>query len=293
VLRGGERLNLLKGYSFIAPSLAVLAVFIVTPILFSLYLSFHRWNVVSSVKSFIGFENFITLLRDRLFWNAFRNTAVYSLHVPLGMILSLGIALLMNRRIRGINFLRTLFFLPGISSFVAVAMVWQWMYHPQFGLANYILRIFNLPQIGWLSDPSTALVSIMIMSIWLGVGYQMVIFLAGLQGIPKELYEAAITDGANAWQRFIHVTLPLLKPTTFFVLVTSMIGSFQVFSQVFVMTAGGPLNSTDVAVYHIYKNAWDYLKMGYASAMSWILFLVIVVITWLQFRFMGKRVEYT
>ncbi len=292
IVRGPERSQLLKGYSFIAPSFVVLLIFIVTPIVFSLYLSFHRWNVVSAAKPFVGFDNFVRLFHDRYFWNAFKNTAIYSLHVPVGMVISLAIALLMNRRMRGVTFLRTLFFLPSISSFVAIALVWKWMYHPQFGLANFVLRILRLPQLSWLSEPSTALISIMIVSIWLGLGYQMVIFLAGLQGIPRELYEAAITDGAGAWQRFRHITLPLLRPTTFFVLVTSIIGSFQVFAQVYIMTAGGPMNSTDVVVFHIYRNAWDYLKMGYASAMSWILFLVIVVVTWLQFRMIGRTVEY-
>jgi ABC-type sugar transport system permease subunit len=292
VLRGRERKRLLTGYSFLFPSLVILVVFIATPIFFSLFLSFHRWNVVSTAKPFIGLENFARLAGDRHFWNAFRNTAIYTLHVPVGMAISLAIAVLMNRRIRGVRALRTLFFLPSISSFVAVAIVWQWIYHPQFGLANFLLRTLHLPQIGWLSDPATALASIMLMSIWLGLGYQMVIFLAGLQGIPRELYEAAITDGASAWQRFIHITLPLLRPTIFFVLVTSLIGSFQVFSQVFIMTSGGPLSSTDVVVFHIYQNAWDYLKMGYASAMSWVLFIIIMVITWLQFRVMGRRVEY-
>jgi ABC-type sugar transport system permease subunit len=166
------------------------------------------------------------------------------------------------------------------------------MYHPQFGLANYLLGFFGLPPLSWLREPSTALISIMLVSIWMGIGYQMVIFLAGLQSIPHEFYEAAVTDGANAWQRFWKITLPLLKPTTFFILVTSMIGSFQIFAFVYVMTEGGPLHSTDVVVYHIYQNAWEYLKMGYASAMSWVLFLIIMIATWVQFKFLGKQVEY-
>jgi len=166
------------------------------------------------------------------------------------------------------------------------------MYHPQFGLANYLLGLPGLPTLNWLRDPSTALLSIMLMSIWMGLGYQMVIFLAGLQGIPNELYEAARTDGATAWQRFWKITLPLLMPTTFFILVTSPISSFQVFSSIYVMTEGGPLHSPDVVVYHIYQNAWEYLKMGYASAMSWVLFVIIMIATWLQFKFVGKNAEY-
>jgi multiple sugar transport system permease protein len=287
-----ERCTLLKAYSFLAPSFLLLTIFIFAPLCFSFYLGFHQWNVVSPAKPFVGVENFQSLLTDKIFWNALKNTAVYSLHVPIGMAVSLVVALMMNRKFRGVNFLRTLFFLPSVSSFVAIALVWQWMYHPQFGLANYLLGFFGLPPLSWLREPSTALLSIMLVSIWMGVGYQMVIFLAGLQSIPHEFYEAAITDGANAWQRFWKITLPLLKPTTFFILVTSMIGSFQVFAFVYVMTEGGPLHSTDVVVYHIYQNAWEYLKMGYASAMSWVLFLIIMIATWVQFKFLGKRVEY-
>lgn len=291
--RRQDRRILLKGYTFLAPSFLILLIFVFVPLLFSLYLSFHQWNIVASDKPFIGWENFRTLSRDGVFWNALKNTAIYSLHVPAGMALALAVALLMNQKIRGVNLLRTLFFLPSVSSFVAIALVWQWMYHPQFGLANYLLSFFGLPPLNWLRAPATALLAIMLMSIWMGLGYQMVIFLAGLQGIPHELYEAARTDGANAWQRFWKITLPLLTPTTFFILVTSMIGSFQVFSAIYVMTEGGPLHSTEVVVYHIYQNAWEYLKMGYASAMSWILFLIIMAATWIQFKLIGKRVEYS
>jgi multiple sugar transport system permease protein len=292
IAKPAERKALMKAYGFLAPSFFLLLIFVFAPLLFSLYLSFHQWNVVSAAKPFVGWENFQTLFTDRAFWNALKNTAIYSLYVPAGMAVSLAVALMMNQKIRGVNFLRTLFFLPSVSSFVAIALVWQWMYHPQFGLANYLLSWLGLPPLNWLRDPSTALFAIMLMSIWVGIGYQMVIFLAGLQNIPPEFYEAALTDGANAWQRFWKITLPLLMPTTFFILVTSVIGSFQVFAFVYVMTEGGPLHSTDVVVYHIYQNAWEYLKMGYASAMSWVFFLIIMAATWIQFKLLGKRMEY-
>jgi len=290
--RGKERRRLLEGYSFLTPSLIHLVVFIFVPLLFSLYLSFHRWNVILPEKPFVGLENFRMLLKDRLFWNAMKNTAIYTLHVPVGMALSLAVAVMLNQRIRGVNLFRTLYFLPSVSSFVAIAMVWTWLYQPQYGLLNFILRKLGLGTLPWLSSPSTALISIMIMSIWISIGYQMVIFLAGLQGIPEYLYEAAIIDGASAWQRFRRITLPLLTPTTFFVLVTSIIGSFQVFTSVYVMTEGGPNRATDVVVYHIYQNAWEYLRMGYASAMSWVLFVVILIATYVQFKLLGRRVEY-
>ena len=208
------------------------------------------------------------------------------------MAISLTVAMLMNQRLRGVNFLRTLFFLPSITSFVAIAMVWQWIYHPQFGLINFLLSKLGLSPLPWLTHPNTALLSIMIMTIWMSIGYQMVIFLAGLQGIPEYLYDAARIDGASVWHRFCHITFPMLTPTTFFILVTSVISSFQVFTSVYVMTEGGPSRSTDVVVYHIYQNAWEYLKMGSASAMSWVLFMIILFATIIQFKLIGTKVDY-
>ena len=292
VLRGRERRRFGLGLAFLAPSLVLLAVFVLAPLAFSLFLSVHQWDIVSAEKPFVGLNNFRRILSDPLFWNAMKNTALFTLQVPVGMALSLFVAVLLNQQIRGVTFLRTLFFLPSVSSFVAIALVWQWLYHPQFGLANYLLAKVGLGPYPWLTDPKTALLSIMIMTVWMGIGYQSVIFLAGLQGIPVHYYEAALIDGASAWQRFRYITFPLLLPTTFFVLVTSVIGSFQVFTSVYVMTGGGPARSTDVVVYHIYQSAWEYLRMGEASAMSWILFLVILLATLLQFRWLGKRVEY-
>jgi len=292
MFRGRERQRLTAGLVFLAPSLVLLTVFVLAPLVFSLYLSVHQWDIVSPEKPYVGFANFRQILSDPLFWNAMKNTALFTLQVPVGMALSLFVALLLNQRIRGVSFLRTLFFLPSVSSFVAIALVWQWLYHPQFGLANFLLGKLGLGPYPWLTDPKTALLSIMIMTVWMGIGYQSIIFLAGLQGIPEHYYEAALIDGASVWQRFRYITFPLLLPTTFFVLVTSVIGSFQVFTSVYVMTGGGPARSTDVVVYHIYQSAWEYLRMGEASAMSWILFLIILVATYLQFKALGRRVEY-
>jgi multiple sugar transport system permease protein len=208
------------------------------------------------------------------------------------MILALSVALLMHKRLKGISILRALYFLPSVTSFVAIALVWIWIYHPVFGAANFFLSLLGLPAIQWLNSASTAMVSVIIFSIWMGLGYQMVIFLAGLQGIPEEYYEVARIDGASSWKRFCYITAPLLKPTTFFILVTSLISSFQVFTTIYMMTAGGPVGSTDVIVYHIYKAAWEQLRMGYASAMSWVLFVIIMIATWLQFRLAGKHFDY-
>ncbi|MBU4227959.1 sugar ABC transporter permease [bacterium] len=292
-----ERTSLLRktswGYFFLAPSLIHLLIFAVGPIIFSLYLSFHRWNIIVPAKPYVGFENYLNLFQNAEFWNAMKNTAIYTLNVPLGMAFSLFIAIMMNQKIRGINFLRTIYFLPSVSSFVAIAMVWQWMYNPEFGIINYLLGKINIGPFPWLTSPNTALLSLMLMGIWINMGYQMVIFLAGLQGIPIHLYEAAMIDGGNRWNIFWHITLPLLRPTTFFVLVTSIIGSFQVFSSVYVMTGGGPARSTDVVVYYIYRNAWDYMKMGYSAAASWILFLIILFVTYLQFKYLKKDISYS
>lgn len=277
---------------FLAPSLLHLVVFLFTPIAFAAYLGMHRWDLVVAEKPFVGAGNVAELLGDAGFWRAMRNTFVYALNVPFGMALALAAALLLHRRLSGLGFLRTIYFLPSVTSFVAIALVWMWIYHPSFGLANWLLGLVGIPPLQWLSSSATAMVAVMIFSVWMGLGYQMVIFLAGLQGIPEELYDAARIDGASPAQLFRRITLPLLRPTTFFILVTSLIGAFQVFTTVYIMTGGGPVGSTDVIVYHIYQAAWEQLRMGYASALSWVLFVVILVATWIQFRFLGREVEY-
>jgi multiple sugar transport system permease protein len=278
---------------FLAPSLLHLTVFVFTPIAFAAYLSLHRWDVVVPDKPFVGLENFREMATDATFWRALRNTVVYTLNVPIAMAISLGVALMMNRRLKGVAFLRALYFLPSVTSFVAIALVWMWIYHPAFGVANSVLGIAGIAPLQWLNSTDTAMGSVIIFSVWLSLGYQMVIFLAGLQGIPEEFHDAGRIDGANSWQRFWRITFPLLKPTTFFILVTSVISSFQVFTSIYVMTAGGPVGSTDVIVYHIYQAAWEELRMGYASAMSWALFVIIMVATWIQFKIIGRETEYS
>jgi len=246
---------------------------------------------VEARRPFVGLANYRALVGDAAFGHALANTAIYVLFVPVGMAVALALALLVNRRMRGVAFLRTVFFLPYITSFVAISLVWKWMYDPDFGLFNNILARLGLPPQPWLSSPATAMPSLMLMSVWMYAGYMMVIFLAGLQNIPESLYESARIDGAGAWQRFRRITLPMLRPTTFFVLVTMVIFMFQVFTAVYVMTEGGPLHATDVIVYHIYRNAWEYLRMGYASAMAWVLFGIVFVVTLVQYVWLGGRVE--
>ena len=276
-------------WMFLAPSLVHLLVFSLGPIVFSLWLSFHEWDLLSQDRPFVGLSNYRTLAADPEFLRSLGNTAIYVLFVPIGMAVALAIALLLNRRIPGVRALRAIFFLPYITSFVAISLVWRWMFQPDIGLLNGVLARIGLPAQPWLSSPATALPSLMLMSVWMYAGYMMIIFLAGLQSIPESLYESARIDGANAWQRFRHITLPMLQPTTLFLLVTMVIFMFQVFTAVYVMTEGGPLHATDVIVYHIYRNAWEYLRMGYASAMAWVLFAIVFVITLVQFRFLGSR----
>jgi ABC-type sugar transport system permease subunit len=200
--------------------------------------------------------------------------------------------LLLRGRTNGAMLGRLVFFLPYASSVVAVALVWQWLYHPEFGLFNWVVRSFGWEPVDWLGDPRTALLAVMIVSVWLQVGYQMLLFLAGLQAIPQDYVDAARVDGANAWQRFWHVTFPLLRPVTLFVLVTGIIASFQVFTLVYILTGGGPLHATDMIVFRIYQMAWEFLQFGGASALSLVLFVLLFAATWIQFRLLGRRVEY-
>lgn len=287
--RSNERI----GYLFILPSLLHLTFFLVVPMLFSLYLSFHDWNGPKFQNApFIGLDNYAFLVGDKRFWNAMRNTAYYTaLSVPLGMAVSLLIALVMNQKLRGIYFFRTLFFMPVISSWVAVSVIWITLLDPQVGVVNYLLKLAGLPAVNWLGDPRWAMPSIVLIAVWKGAGFNMVIWLAGLQAIPNELHEAAAIDGASRVQGFWHVTLPLLAPTTFFLAITGVIGSFQVFSPVYVITKGGPLDSTDVVVFRIFQRAFAEFKMGYASSQAWVLFLIIFTATLLQFWYMRRRGE--
>ncbi len=279
----------LTGWSFLAPAALHLAAFTVGPLVFAGWLSLHRWSLLDAARPFIGLRNYAAVLTDPTWWNAVKNTAVFTLNVPVSMAVALGLALLVQRKLRGIVALRAVFFLPTITSLVAVAIIWQWMFNDEVGLLNWLLSLVHLGPVPWLTSPRTALPALMLMSVWLVVGYQMVLFQAGLAAIPHDLYDAARMDGAGRWRRFLHVTLPGLRHTLFFVLVTSVIGSFQIFGAVYVMTEGGPLHSTDVAVFHVYEEAWEYFRFGRAAAMSWVLFAIIFLVTWVQFRVVERR----
>jgi len=260
--------------------------------LLSFILAFCEWDIITKIK-FVGLSNFVRLIQDKLFWQYFYNTVYFMLGIPIGMAVSLILALLMNQKLRGIVFFRTIYFMPVVSSMVAVALLWRWIYNPDFGLLNSFLRmigIHNPPQ--WLASTAWAKPAIMIMWIWKGAGYNMVLYLAALQGIPQQLYEAAEIDGASKWQSFWNVTFPMLTPTNFFIVITGIIGGFQAFGELYVMTGGGPAGSTTTVVYYIYNNAFQWFKMGYASAISWFLFLIIFSVTLLQWKYAGQKIEY-
>lgn len=274
----------LAGYLFILPSLLFLLVFVIYPILSAFYLSLHRYNLIEP-PVWDGLNRYWLLLEDPRFFKALGNTFLFALMtVPLGTVISLLLAVLIDQRLHGMYFFRTAYYLPVVTSFVAVSFIWLWLYEPQFGVLNQVLEAVGLPTFAWLRDPNTAMLSIAILSIWKNAGYNMIIFLAGLQGIPQYLYEAAEIDGASAVQRFRHITVPLLSPTIFFVFVVYFIGALQMFTQSWIMTQGGPLDSTLTVVYLIYQNGFEFLKMGSAAAMSVVLFVFIAIVTYINTR---------
>jgi multiple sugar transport system permease protein len=277
---------------FLAPDVIGFLCFTLIPVIAALGLSFMHWDLIVR-PAFAGLANYQNALRDKTFHLVLRNTAFYTLGtVPTGIALSLALALALNRPMRGVALLRSMYYLPVVSSTVAVALVWRWLYNPDFGILNWALSLLGIRPVGWLTNTAWAMPAVMIMSVWKGLGYNMVIYLAGLQAVPQHLHEAAAVDGASAWRRFWSITLPLLSPTTFFVLVVSVIGSFPVFSQVYIMTAGGPANTTSTIVFYIYQNAFQYFKMGYASALAWVLFAIIFAFTLAQFRYQREWVHY-
>ena len=288
--RGREAI---EAYILILPTIIGLIVFTASPVLASLYYSFTRWNLLSTPK-WQAFDNYIELLtEDPLFWITIKNTAYYVVGtVPTGTVLALFLAIALNQKIRFVAVFRTIYFLPVVSSVVAISVLWLWLYQSDFGLINELLRFMGFRGVRWLSSVTWAMPAIMIMSIWHGLGYNIVIFIAGLQGIPQDYYEAATVDGANSWHKFVNITIPLLSPVTFFVLTLSVINSFQVFAQAYVMTRGGPVNATKTIVYYLFQQGFENFHMGYASALAYVLFVIIVSLTLFQFWFQKRWVHY-
>ncbi len=277
---------------FLAPSLIVFAVFVFYPIGFSLWASFTDWSLINQSPSFLKGANYARLLSDTRFWNAVSNTIIYTLGVvPLGTVISLCVAMAVNQKVRGVTIFRTIFFLPVITSTAIIAIVWAFLFDPDIGLLAYYLRFIGFTTQGWLRDPNYAMPAVILVSIWKNMGFNMVIFLAGLQGIPATLYEAASIDGANSWRSFWHITLPQLRPTMTFVIVMSLISSFQVFDQVYVMTRGGPLFRTETVVQYIYHHGFETFQMSYASTVAISLLLIVLVLTVLQLRILDRDID--
>ncbi len=279
---GGQYQNI--GYLLIAPAFLIYGLFVLVPILVTIGMSFTDFNL--KTFSFVGFQNYIDLFSDNVFVKSLLNTVLYSvITIPISMALGLALASLLNQKLRGRGFFRTLFYMPNIFSMVAVSMAWLYLFDTNNGILNRILDIFGIAPIGWVTSSSTALLSIVIMSVWNTTGYNMILFLSGLQSIPEYLYEAASIDGATRFRKFVNITIPQLAPTTFFVFVMACINSFQVFGQVLIVTNGGPLNSTTTIAHQIYKNGFEYYKMGYASSQAVILLIIILLITLVNFKY--------
>ncbi|KAF0817527.1 MULTISPECIES: carbohydrate ABC transporter permease [unclassified Cytobacillus] len=280
-----RRKEALTAYGFLLPNLLGLTVFIFVPMVYAFYVSLHEWNALSP-KVFIGFENYEKLASDKDWWKSVYRTLIFTIiYVPLLVGLSLFFAVMMNtikRKYEGLA--RTMFLLPFAITSVISAVIWMFLYDPRSGFINQLLDLLGIPNQQFLGSTSQAMVSVIVVILWINLGYNMMIFLASIKEIPNDYYEAAQIDGATGWKAFKSITLPLLKPTTIFILIVTTIGSFQVFDQIMVMTKGGPANSTMVSVLYIYKQAFEFLNMGYASALAVVLFLIIFVLSLAQLR---------
>ncbi|GBD16716.1 Lactose transport system permease protein LacF [bacterium HR26] len=292
-LRWWLRRRSVVGYAFVAPALAFLLVFAFLPFVFTIYVSLHEWNMLTPVTSmpFRGLENYrYLLLDDPLFRQTFANTVTFAVgNVALSTLLGLMVALALNSRVRFRTFWRAIYFLPYVTSSVAIAIVWANIYNANYGLLNGILEMLGLPPQRFLASVSQAMPSVIAVAVWHSVGYFMILFLAGLQNIPGELYDAAKVDGAGDWQRFRFITLPLLKPTMLFVVVVNTLISLQVFDLVFILTNGGPVNATNTLVLYMYRTAFEFTRMGRATAMAILLFLITFVITLVQLHLLRER----
>jgi multiple sugar transport system permease protein len=281
------------GYLFLLPSLIAFCVFIVFPVVASFYLTFTRYDILTPPQ-FIGLQNYVYMVTgDPIFWKVLGNTLYYSaVQVPLNIVVALGLAIALNQKLRGVVVYRTLYFIPVVSSIIAVAIVWRWVYDGDWGILNWLVSFVGIPKHNWLFEPALAMPSVIAMNVWKNMGYNMVLFLAGLQGIPEVYYEAARIDGARGWHLFRHITLPLLSPVMLFVLVISVINSFQVFGAIYIMTKGGPLDATNVLVYHLYFKGFQDLQMGYAAALAWVLFSFLFLVTLFQTKLSKSWVHY-
>jgi multiple sugar transport system permease protein len=285
------RREAIYGYLFTAPAVLGFLIWIAGPMLFSAWLSLTEWDLLTPPE-FVGFNNYVTMFQDDLFWQSLKVTFYFTLvSVPLFQAVALAVALLMNVKVRGISVFRTIYYLPSIVPVVANAMLWAWILNSDFGLLNAVLRSVGLPKVLWLQDPRWAMPALITMSLW-GIGGAMLIYLAGLQGVPQQLYEAAELDGANFWHRFRHVTIPMLSPVLFFNLLMGLIGALQTFTQGYIITNGGPQNATLFYALYLYRRAFTDFQMGYAAALAWVLFMIVLVLSVFVFRYLGQQVHY-
>jgi multiple sugar transport system permease protein len=286
-------------YLFNAPGMLLFAVFVVYSVITSFTLSFHEWNILEPEKPFVGLQNYREVMGDERFWASVGRSIYFTVgSVIPTMAIALAIALLLNTKIRALGLFRTAYYLPVITPLVVAAIIWKWVYDADFGLANFYLMklgIIDKPLL-WLADKTLAMPAVIAVNVWKGVGFNMVVYLAGLQAIPAEFYEAAEVDGAGPWQRFRRITFPLVAPTTFFLLVINTVGAMKAFENIFVMTSGGPPGpggATTTVVYYIYTQAFEFFRMGYASALAYVLFFLLFLVSFTQFRWYMKRVEET
>jgi multiple sugar transport system permease protein len=276
-----------SAYLFIAPGLIIFSVFTMAAVVFAFYLTFHRWSIIEPDKPFVGLTNYSDMVQDERFQQSVINTAYFTgASIPITMLIGLGLALLLNQPIPFRAVFRTIYYLPVVTPFIVSAIIWKWLYNGDFGLFNYYLLRSHLVDhpLLWLSDKNLAMPAVILMTVWAGVGFSMVVYLAGLQAVPEELYESAKLDGAGAVARVRYITIPMLRPTTLFLLVIGIIGSLQVFTQIYVMTSGGPVNKTTTMVYYMYLWAFKYYDMGYASTLAFALFVLLLAFTALQLR---------
>ncbi|HET6988086.1 MAG TPA: sugar ABC transporter permease [Kribbella sp.] len=283
----------LAGWLFVGPVIAGVLFFQLAPVAASLVVSLTNWSGLNAPK-FLGLENYKELFTaDDTFWPSLKNTVIFTVVVVvLTIFIGLGLAVLCNQKIKGIGIFRTLYYSPAVTNVVAIGFVWFWLYNPDNGLFNSTLKTIGIDGPAWLSDTRTALIAVIIVALWQGVGYPMVILLAGLQSIDQSLIEAATVDGASAWRRFWSVVFPLLTPSLFFLTITQFITSFQVFGIIYVMTSGGPNNATSVFIFEIYEAAFGHGRLGYASAMGWVLFVIVGVVTAIQWKMEKRWVHY-
>ena len=282
-------------YFFLAPAVIAIFIFFFIPVIAAFIMSFTDFDIYAlgsfDTVRFIGLKNYIQLFEDPLFWQSLQNTTYYVvMATPLAIAISLGAAILLNSKlIKYKGFFRLSYFIPYITTLVAVAIVWRFIYHPKFGILNYFLGLFGIDPLDWLGNPVLAMPAIVIMSVWKSFGYNMIIFLAGLQNIPEDLYEAASLEGANEWQKFKAITIPMLAPTTLFVSIITIVGYFQLFAEPYIMTQGGPLNKTLSIVGYMYQEGFRWWNMGYSASISFVLFFIILIVTVIQFKLQKNR----